>query len=149
PFAGPGDAHPDQSSWHQCPDQEMDQQLDTTKYADGPLLLALEAKNAAGVPAAVTHTVHVDNAPVTLRLSGPADAPITAGIQYITASASAGPSGVKSIACALDQGPLQVYTAATARIAIQGLGTHRLSCTAYGRAINSSGVPAASTAQGW
>ena len=50
----------------------------------------------------VTKSVNIDNAPVALSLTGPTDAPSTAGPQTITATASAGPSGVRGISCSVD-----------------------------------------------
>ena len=41
----------------------------------------------------------------TLSLSGPTDAPSTAGTQYVTASAGGSPSGIDGIACSVDGSP--------------------------------------------
>ena len=40
-----------------------------------------------------------------VSLSGPTDAPSTAGTQYVTASAAGSPSGIDGIACSVDGGP--------------------------------------------
>src|SRR5579864_195910 len=44
-----------------------------------------------------SESINVDNLPVGLSLNGPTDAAVTAGTQYVTASANSGPSGVGSI----------------------------------------------------
>lgn len=88
--------------------------IDTTQYANGPLSLTLSASDAAS-PANVSSpstTLKVDNAPVTVSLTGPADAPSTAGTQYVTATA--GPSGVSAIYCSLDGGAMTEHPGASA-----------------------------------
>jgi len=143
---GPSDPTPNQHSWRQCPDpQTMPLTVDTTQYPDGPMSLILSARDAAS-PANVSspsETLHVDNTPVGLTMSGPTDAPSTAGIQYITASASAGPSGV-SIACSLDGSPFRLYSSATAQIPVSGLGPHTARCYGQNGAIDPEGAPATS-----
>ena len=67
--------------------------MNTTRYGQGALTLALGASDAAGVPASISKTVYVDNSTPTVTLSGPVDAPSTAGTQYVTASAGGSPSG--------------------------------------------------------
>ena len=92
-IVGPGDPTPNQSTWQQCPNQTLGHELDTTAFPDGPVPLTLFAQNAAGVASAPSERIYVDNRPVSLSLSGLTDAPSTDGTQYITASATAGPSG--------------------------------------------------------
>ena len=87
--------------------------LDTTSYPNGPLNIILSADNAAGVVSSPQATIYVDNQPVTLTMGGPTAASSTAGTQYITATATAGPSGV-SIACSLDGAPYRWYSGPTA-----------------------------------
>jgi hypothetical protein len=145
---GPGDASPDRSSWKQCPDQQLTHQIDTTRLRNGDGTLTLYARNAAGVWSGPAETIHVDNQPATLALAGPTDALDSAGTQYITANATAGPSGVHSISCTLD-GRKQLYSSSTARIAVAGLGAHHLSCVAYNNARNSSGALGSSATQNW
>ena len=53
--------------------------------------------------------VDVDNQQPTVSLTGPTDAPSTAGTQYVTATAAAGPSGVAGISCSVDNAPAQWY----------------------------------------
>lgn len=148
-IVGPGDPTPDQSTWQQCPNQIVGHELDTTAFPDGPVEVTLFARNAAGVASAPSERIYVDNQPVSLTLSGLTDASSTGGTQYITARATAGPSGVASIACSLDHGPGRSFLASTARIAVQGLGTHHLSCIAHNRAIDSSGRTSASAIENW
>jgi hypothetical protein len=127
----------------------MDHQLDTASYPDGALSLSLTAANAAGVASSPAEKIYVDNQPVTLTLAGPTDAPTTAGIQYISATAAAGPSGVQEITCSLDGAPPQSYSATSARVAVQGVGPHQLSCIAHNGAVDPLGQFAASSLQTW
>jgi hypothetical protein len=151
-LAGPVDSSPNRHSWTQCPDpQTMNLTLDTTRFPNGPLSLTLAARDAAS-PANVavrSETLRVDNQPVTLSLSGPRDAPATAGTQYVTATAAAGPSGVADIDCSLDGAAFQAQRASSARIAVRGIGVHQVVCFATNHSIDSSGVPAVSLPESW
>jgi len=124
--------------------------INTTQYANGALSLMLSASDAAS-PANVSspsETLEVDNTPVGLTLSGPTDALSTAGTQYITASASAGPSGV-SIACSLDGSPYDWYSGASAQIPVSGLGPHTARCYGQNGAIDPQGTAATSPVSSW
>ncbi len=149
---GPSDPSPNQHSWTQCPDpQTMGLTLDTTKYADGPMSLTLSARDAAS-PANVSspsETLYVDNQPVGLALSGPSDAPSTAGTQYVTASASAGPSQVAGINCSTDNSPYQWHPGTSTQIPVAGIGEHQVNCYAQNNAIDPHGNPARSPLQMW
>jgi hypothetical protein len=133
---------PDRSQWQQCPQLGYDQSIDTSQYPDGPMPLQELATNAAIVTSTGSQTVNVDNQPVNLSMSGPTDAPSTAGTQYVTATATAGPSGVSGITCSTDGAPLQWYPGATASIPVQGLGAQQVSCVAQNNASDSSGAAA-------
>jgi hypothetical protein len=147
--------HRDASSWTQCHGAELPAQLDTTKYPDGHLSLAYEATNAAGVASNLTRDnahrdpILVDNAPVSLSLTGPTDAPSTAGTQYVTATATAGPSGVAGIACSTDGSHYRWHPGASAQVPVAGLGGHQVACFAQNDAMDSAGVPAMSPTQTW
>ena len=52
--------------------------------------LTISGLDAAGVPVNYTKTIHIDNQQPTVALSGPTDAPSTAGTQYVTATATSG-----------------------------------------------------------
>jgi hypothetical protein len=148
-LAGPA-AAPDQHSWTQCPGAvTMNHTVDTAAYPNGPLSLTLGAADAASPAnvAAPSETVNLDNSPVGLSLGGPADAPSTAGTQYLGATGSAGPSGVAGIACALDGGAYRTYAGAGAQIPVQGIGQHQVLCYAWNHSINVHGRPALSPAQ--
>jgi len=149
---GPSDLTPNQHSWTQCPTPvTMNLSLDTTRYADGPLSLTLSASDAVS-PANVSspsETLHVDNQPVDLALSGPTDAPSTAGVQYVSATATAGPSGVAGIACSEDGSPYRWHPGASAQIPVQGIGRHQVVCYAQNNAVDSSGAPASSPSESW
>jgi hypothetical protein len=144
-------ASPNQGSWTQCPTpQTMNMTVDTSRYPDGSLSLGLSARDAAA-PANVSspsETLQVDNQPVGLSLSGPADAPSTAGTQYVTATATSGPSGV-GIACSVDGGPYAWNSGATDQVPVQGIGQHQVVCYAQNGAVNVYGAPATSPTQTW
>ena len=76
-----------------------------------PLVIA--ATDAAGVVGRDSETVDVDNSVPTVTLSGPADAPNTAGTQFVTATAGGSPSGIDQIVCSVDGGPSQAYPGAS------------------------------------
>lgn len=149
----------DQSNWTQCHDRrsgqistnnEIDANVDTGGYASGtPLTLAYAATNAAGVTSPAAHTVGVDNEPVSLSLSGPRLASSAAGPQVVTATAAAGPSGVGGIACSLDGGSFQAFSAASARVGVSGIGPHVVQCEARNNAVNALGQDATSPLQSW
>ena len=151
PLQGPT-AVIDQASWTQCPTpQTMTQSIDTAVYPDGALSLLLSAADAAS-PANVsspTETMYVDNDPVNLNLTGPADALSTAGTQYVDALASAGPSGVADIQCSVDGAPYVSYGGSGAQIPVQGIGGHSVSCYAQSRAIDANLDPASSALHTW
>jgi hypothetical protein len=145
-------ATPNQSSWTQCPTpQTMAQSINTASYGDGPLSLVLAASDAA-TPANVgssAQTVDVDNSPVTVAVNGPADALSTAGTQYVQATASAGPSGVKSINCSVDGAPDATYPGSSAQIPVAGVGAHTVQCYAENNAVDTSGTVARSSLATW
>ena len=147
---GPYDATPNTHSWTQCPSpQTMGMTIDTTAYPNGALSLLLSASDAAS-PANVSSpstTLEVDNAPVSMSLTGPADALSTAGTQYVSATATAGPSGVAAIHCSLDGGASIAYSGASAEIPVSGIGSHQVSCYAQNNAIDPNGQPATSATE--
>lgn len=150
-ISGPA-AAPNQSSWTQCPTpQTMNQAIDTAGYPNGAMSVLLSAADAAG-PANVSspsETLYVDNSPVTLALSGPTDALSTAGPQYLTASAAAGPSGVEAIDCSVDGSPGASYPGASAQVPVSGIGQHTVSCYAQNNSYNASLQPATSPSVSW
>jgi hypothetical protein len=137
-------------TWHQCPDQTFDERVNTADYVQGgagTFPLTLHAMNAAYVwtpLTAWTKTVSVDNITPTISLSGPSDAASTAGTQYVTANAYAGPSGIAGISCSVDSAPPRSFAGSTARIAVAGVGVHRLICIAINNAKDVHGQAAVS-----
>ena len=115
----------DVSTWHQCAAAPISQPVDTTRYGQGALPLTLSTNDAAGVPASLSKTVYIDNSIPTIALSGPVDAPSTAGTQYISATAGGSPSGIADIVCSVDGGPAQTYSGASAQVPVSGIGPHR------------------------
>ncbi len=141
------DPAPDTSRFMQCHGSQLAGQLNTAGYADGQHTLSYGAYNAAGVPASVSKTISVDNAPVSVSLAGVTDAPSTAGTQYIHATGSAGPSGVGAIVCSVDGGPSLRFAGASANVPVAGVGPHRVDCHAESNAVDAAGAPAASPVQ--
>ena len=135
------------SSWHQCQAPPVDQTIDTSTYGQGALRLTLNADDAAGESASVSKTVYVDNQQPTVSLSGPSDAPSTAGTQYVTATAGAGPSGVAGISCAVDGGPAQWYAGRSARVPVNGVGQHVVRCSSQNNAVGPHGNHGTSAVQ--
>jgi hypothetical protein len=133
----------------QCTAPAIDQTIDTSRYGNGAEQLALVASDAAYVPASLSKTVYVDNIQPTVSLSGPTDAPSTAGTQYVTATASAGPSGVRGISCSIDNAPAQWYAGASAQVPVGGVGEHSVSCAARNNAVDQSGSPGGSDWASW
>lgn len=134
----------DTSAWHQCDAAGaggLNTTVHTAQFSNGGHQLTANAADAAGLKASAnnTTTINVDNQAPTLALTGPTDAPSTAGTQYITASASAGPSGVDQIVCSDDGAPAQSYPGATARVPVSGLGQHSVTCTASNNAVDAAG----------
>jgi len=140
---GPQSA-PNTGSFVQCPTQQTQQlTVDTTAYPDGVLPLTLYARDAAGNVAQAVSQVHIDNEPVVLSLSAPAQAQGPVDVQ---ASAQAGPSGVAAIHCTVD-GQQRIYPGASAQIPVSGPGEHQISCYAANNALDVAGQPAVSATQ--
>src|SRR5450755_747492 len=139
----------DVSTWHQCAAPPISQSVDTTRYGQGALPLTISASDAAGVPASVTKTAYVDNSTPTISLSGPVDAPSTAGTQYVTGTAGGSPSGIAEIVCSVDGGPAQGYPGGSAQVPVSGIGTHTVSCYAQDNAVDPSGVHGSSSTATW
>ena len=109
----------------------------------------LSTSDAAGVPASLSKTVYVDNSTPTISLSGPVDAPSTAGTQYVTATAGGSPSGIADIVCSVDGGPAQSYSGGSAQVPVSGIGTHTVSCYAQDNAVDPSGAHGQSSTATW
>lgn len=117
--------------------------LNTTSYANGPLTLSYYAIDAANTSTTQAETVEVDNAPVSVALSKPAN-PNSGQPQQIIATATAGPSGVAGITCSVDGSAPRAYTGARATLTVSGLGAHVVLCDASNHAVDSSGDVATS-----
>lgn len=146
---------PNSRSWHQCPDQGYTHWVNTADFVangSGAVRLTLRAMNAAGVWTSGrvwSEVVRVDDISPLVTLSGPHDALSTAGTQYITATAAAGPSGVAGILCSVDASPPRWYAGSIARLAVSGIGPHRVSCVAMNRARGANGQPGVSRPSSW
>jgi hypothetical protein len=136
-----------QTAWHQCSAGSFSQSFNTASVGSGAsVALVMWARDAAYdyqsgsyLSSSATRYVNVDNDPVTVSLSGPTDAPSTAGVQHVTASATAGPSGVQGISCTVDGAPAQFYSGATAQVPVSGVGAHSVRCSADNNAVDPSG----------
>jgi len=137
--------------WHQCPAQNVSASIDTSMSRGsqgmgvGTMPLTLAATNAANMTASPSKTVYVDNSAPTVSVSGPSDAPSTAGTQTVTATAAAGPSGVSGISCSVDGGPYQDQAGASMQVSVSGIGTHTVTCVAHNNARAHDGSLGSST----
>ena len=127
------------SVWHQCAAPAVSATVHTAIYGQGAVPLTLGASDAAGVPASVSKTVFIDNTQPTVSLSGPTDAPSTAGVQYVTATATAGASQVDGIDCSVDGAPARWVAGPSARVPVSGLGQHSVGCAAANNAVDGAG----------
>jgi hypothetical protein len=125
--------------WHQCDAPAASDSVVTEGYGEGARTLALSATDAAGNSVSYSTTVYVDNQQPTISLSGPSQAAATAGTQYVTATAAAGPSGVDGISCTVDGGPAHWYPSARAQMPVAGVGTHTVRCYSANNAVASNG----------
>jgi hypothetical protein len=138
--AMPGTSSPrNQSVWHQCAASAVAQTIQTGDYGQGALPLTISATDAAGVLTSDTKTIFVDNSTPTVAISGPQDAPTTAGVQHLSVTAAAGGSGVAGISCSLDGAPRQWHAGVSATIPVQGLGDHSLTCSSADNAHDAAG----------
>jgi len=133
--------------WHQCNaagSGGATGQVDTTKVPDGPQQLTIRASDAAQQAASRSEPVQIDNQSPSVTIAGPADAPSTAGVQYLIASGHAGPSGVSAVGCSLDGAPALWIASSVAQIPVSGVGVHHLTCYSANNAKDPSGSSATS-----
>ena len=135
---------PVQTAWQQCPNGTNWTPTVTLSGA-GQQQLDYSATSAAGNTSPADETIKVDTEQPTVTLSGAADASSSAGTQYVTATAHVGPSGLGALDCTVDGGPTQSYASSPAQVAVSGVGTHSISCTASNRSLNPAGQPAVPT----
>ena len=69
---------------------------------------------------------------------------MTAGAQYVTATAGGSPSGIAEIDCSVDGGPTQRYSEGGAQqpsvqVPVSGLGVHTIQCSAENTAVAQDG----------
>jgi hypothetical protein len=147
---GPGSASERRPAlWHQCAAPPVDQAIDTAQYGQGAMPLTITAVDAAGQSVSYTRMMQVDNQQPTVSLSGPRQASSAAGVQYVRATAAAGPSGVAGIVCSVDGAPNHWYPAASASIPVRGTGVHHVACYSQSNARDAAGKLATSAAQTW
>ena len=132
-----------------APHQAYSQPIGTPRYGDGAMPLTFSASDAAGLPASYTKTIYVDNSQPTVSMSGPTDAPSTAGVQYVTATAGGSPSGIDGLGCSVDGAPDQWYPGASAQVPVSGVGEHSIQCSAADNAVDQAGNHGWSSPASW
>jgi hypothetical protein len=134
--------------WHQCAAPAFDAMVNTAQYGQGGVPLVLGTSDAAGVPASATRAVLIDNSVPIVSISGPTDAPSTAGTQYVTATASA-LSGVAGLSCSVDGGAASWHAGSSAQVPVTGVGQHTVACSAENNAVDSAGNHGWSPQSSW
>jgi hypothetical protein len=149
PIPNPTTSARDVAAWQQCAAPAVSDAINTASYGSGAMPLYIAGYDAAGEIIQYTKTIYVDNSTPTISLSGPSDAPSTAGTQYVTATAGGSPSGIDGIDCSVDGGPENWYPGASAQVPVSGLGEHSVSCYALNNAVDAKGVRGESATQTW
>lgn len=137
------------SVWHQCAAPAVNDSVATAAYGQGGVRLVLTARDAAGVPVSYEKTVFVDNSTPRVAISGPADAPSSAGTQIVTATASGSQSGIDGLACSVDGAAAHWYPGATADVPVAGVAQHTVSCRAANNAVDTVGAHGWSATAAW
>ena len=134
------------STWHQCAGAGASPTVQTADFGQGAMPLTIEGCDAAGACTGgwYTRTIQVDNSHPSVSLQSPGDVPVTAGAQYVTATAGGSPSGIAEIDCSVDGGPTQRYSEggaqlASAQVPVSGLGVHEIQCSAENTAVAQDG----------
>jgi hypothetical protein len=127
-------------AWQQCANGRWVAYVDTHQYAgtSGPLSFALQGTDAAGNTTDLATALQVDNEPVTVSLATPNDPNPTVWVNHavnVTSAATAGPSGVSSMSCAVDDTAVSSPQSFT----VDGDGVHTVSCTAANDAVDPQG----------
>jgi hypothetical protein len=144
----PGCPAPNRTVWQQCPGTQTWSPT-VALSGNGPQPLVLSATSAAGNTSPYSETIDVDSQAPAVSLSGPSTASSTSGTQYVTASATTGPSGLGAIDCSVDGGASQSYTVSPASVPVSGLGMHTVTCTASNRSYDANGQVATSAPASW
>lgn len=128
------------TTWHECAAPPIQDTVNTPGYAQGANNLHIGGYDAAGETVDYAKLIYVDNQPPSVSLAGLSDAPSTAGTQYVTATAAAGPSGVAGISCSVDGAAAYWYPGASAQVPVSGLGEHHVQCVSESNAVDPHGV---------
>ena len=102
---------------------------------------SIRATNGADLSSSQTHTLDVDNTPVSVSYATPNDANDSVWVDHpvtVKETTTAGPSGVAATSCTVDSGHSFSYTGA---FQVNGTGQHSVSCTGSNRAIDPQGQP--------
>lgn len=142
---------PNTSQWHQCPDitwlPAEGATVDTRAAVPtaGSVTLSYLASNAAGSFSSASANLNVDNDPVSISVApqnlGDAVVGWVGHPVFVSATATAGPSGVAGISCSTDGSPLFTYSSAQG-VTVDGTGTHTVNCIAQNNAFDPQGLPA-------
>ena len=140
---------PYQFAWQECSNGTFPASLDTRQYesGDGQLAITVQGSDAAGDSSSFSRTIQIDNDPVKAGLATPDDANPTVWVNHavqVTASASAGPSGISGMSCSIDGAASFTYP--TGGFTVDGNGAHTVSCTAQNNAVDPQGVHNSGTA---
>ena len=149
PLTGTVTPSRDPATWVQCSAPALSTNVNTASFGTGAMPLQISGYDAAGETTSQTKTVHVDNSTPTLSLSGPTDAPSSAGTEYLTATAGGSVSGIDGTACTVDGSPVGMYLGATTHVPVSGIGEHQISCNAYNNAVDQSGARGESATETW
>lgn len=137
---------PDDTVWHQCAATGLRTTVHTAQFGDGTSALVLHGDDAAGLgtpDGAYTKTLYIDNQAPSVAVTGAGEAPSTSGTQYLTATGTAGPSGVSGMSCDVDGQP-ESYAGASAQVPVAGIGVHTVTCVAANNSRDASGAVAVS-----
>src|SRR3984885_5985035 len=147
-FNGPPEPR-DNTVWQQCPNPvSWSLGVDTRSQVstDGSFQIGINAVNGAGVGGAATKPVLVGNDPVNGSFNTPNDPNPTLWVNHaVTATATAGPSGVAGMRCCVDNQSLGDYQ--PGGFTVDGDGVHIVSCSAWNNAIDPQGQPGLGTSE--
>jgi len=133
-------------TFHQCAGTNASPTIQTADFGQGAMPLTIQGCDAAGVctGGVYTKTIYVDNSQPWVSMSSPGDVPVTAGAQYVTATAGGSPSGIAEIDCSVDGGPTARFAEQgaqqpSAQVPVSGLGQHTVQCSADNTAVAQDG----------
>jgi hypothetical protein len=144
----------DTAAWHQCTAAGAGGAhvtVHTSQFSNGAHQLTAVGSDAAQLTTGSSYatTIHVDNSSPSVSLSGPVNAPSTAGTQHVTATAEGSPSGIADIICSVDGSPGHTFSGANAQVPVSGIGQHTVNCYANDNAVDATSLHGRSPAASW